>query len=615
MKNSKRLPSPSDLPNTAPLRARLARITFALAACACGVLSSNLRADETWEGGDGTWDFNHTASWNTGSATWTTNNQVPDFTTTPGTVTVDDSQGQVGANFLYFNSSSPTSSWDVAGQPVDLSIAGNGSSLVLFQDGNSGNVTIDAPLNIDTTLATDRYNIYSNAAASVTINGNVTLGAQTLATYNSDGNVTNTRSLIVGSSSNSTVFYLNGTFSDSAAGSTPASPAGVPIALRLAEGGATQDTYIINGDVSGLHGGVEIGSGNMVIDPTANLGTGTLNMYDDQDSSAENVAILAAKGATVSNYIYISMKYHSDGTYGNGTVGAYDASSVTFTGGIGLDNSGAILTAVDGGRATFTGDIVSHSPNGLSKTGAGTVVLASNNDYTLYNEFNSSVPGSTAFDIKQGTLLINNAKGTSPFGNNSGVIKIEGGATLGGSGYIQNGYSQMVVAESATSVIAPGEGGQANLGIFPSFGTLTLAGGLSVNTANGAAGGLTLDFKLDSARDVDQIDMQQGALTLTGLITVNLTSLDGGVETTSPYTLIQGTGDWSGSTDPDFDFIAPEGYTVSSYTFGVDPDLPYSDFQVLNVSFAATPEPSTYGLLGLGLLGLIAVRRFRRLNG
>jgi fibronectin-binding autotransporter adhesin len=574
-----------------------------IAATACGgfALTTPARADETWSGGNGTWDFNNTTDWS--GSPWTSNSQVAVFTTTPGTVTVDNSLGQVGDYFMYFNSSSPLSAWDIKGGTIDEAIAGGGNNLLIYQDGNSGNVTIDSNMNVDTTTNTDRYNILSNSTSSITLNGNITFG-------NQDGRTGNTnRSLIIGSTQNSAVFYLNGTFKDSSGSG------GTNINLRLAEGGATQDTYFINGDVSGLTAGIQIGSGNVVVDPTAVLGGNTIFMYDDQDNSSENVALYAAQGETIANGVYISMKYHSDGKYGNGTLGAYDASSVTYNGGIGLDNSGLVLTAAANGRATFNGNINNHSPNGLFKTGAGTDVLneAGGNSYGLNNDFSSS-PGTVLMDVQQGTLLINNTSG-SAFGGFGGTVKVEAGATLGGSGHVIGG--QQVVAEAANSVISPGDAGQANLGINAKIGTLTLAGGLD------AESGLTMNFKLNgegTAAGVNSDQLIVSDMTLTGNVTINLTALDTlKTGTGNFYTLIQDNGDWNGT--PNFTVNAPTGYELDP-TFGPDDGLndgkdlgyifdPTPGSGSFTVELVETPEPSTWAMMigGAALLGFFARRK------
>lgn len=74
---------------------------------------------------------------------------------------------------------------------------------------------------------------------------------------------------------------------------------------------------------------------------------------------------------------------------------------------------------------------------------------------------------------------------------------------------------------------------------------------------------------------------------------------------------LAGTGDNSGAYD--FVFNAPAGYTVVDY--GPETGPQYTTGQdYVYVQFALAPEPSTYALIGLGLPGLVVVRRFRRLS-
>jgi len=573
---------------------------IAAATTCAGLALTPLHGDETWDGGNGTWDFNNTPNWN-GSNTWSTNDQAAVFDTTPGTVTVDNSLGQVGDNYLYFNSSSTSSTWDVTGGTIDEAIAGNGNNLLIDQDGGSGNVTIDSNMNVDTTTNTDRYNIYSNSASSLTLNGNITFG-------NQDGLTGNTnRSLIIGSTNNNAVFYLNGTYADSSASG------GTAINLRLAEGGATQDTYFINGNISGLTGGVQIGSGNVVVDPTANTGTSTIFMYDDQGYNTENVALYAAQGDTITNSVYISMKYEFDSTGtienpGNATFGNYDATNTTFSGNIVFDNSGGILNTAANGRANFTGDFGGHSPNGLTKTGAGVAVLGTN-DYGIQNDFTTnSTRNNVAIDIQQGTVLANNGSNASAFGNNSGKVQVEAGATLGGNGGTSG--NQLTQAMAATAVIAPGDAGQANLGIHPSIGTLDLQGGLEADN------GLVMDFKLTGeglTPGTSNDFLEVSSFTLGGKVTVNLTALDA-LETGAgnDYTIFSDTNTFDTEDATDFTIVAPTGYKLdSTYGNGVGGGYDYTG-GVLTVQLVATPEPSTWAMMFGGLV-LLAVRLRRKL--
>jgi len=162
-----------------------------------------------------------------------------------------------------------------------------------------------------------------------------------------------------------------------------------------------------------------------------------------------------------------------------------------------------------------------------------------------------------------------------------------------------------------TSVIAPGDAGQANLGIHPTIGTLTLAGGLEADT------GLTMDFKLDGegtmvGKDSDELIVS--SMTLNGPLTINLTALDTLLTGAGNfYTLVQDNGDWDG-TPSSVTVNAPAGYELDTDFGGglgyVLDQTPGSGS--FSVELVATPEPSTWAMMFGGLV-LLAVRLRRKL--
>ena len=119
----------------------------------------------------------------------------------------------------------------------------------------------------------------------------------------------------------------------------------------------------------------------------------------------------------------------------------------------------------------------------------------------------------------------------------------------------------------------------------------------------------------------DFLTIGGGGMTLSGPIVINLTAVGNlPLLANTIYTLLLDYGNWDG-TPTSITVNAPTGYALDPYFGppdalgdGYDQGYVYDntpDSGGIYVELIQTPEPSTYGLLGLGLLALVALNRSR----
>ncbi len=172
-------------------------------------------------------------------------------------------------------------------------------------------------------------------------------------------------------------------------------------------------------------------------------------------------------------------------------------------------NLSADQQTVEVGNGAATVDAVLSgllSNGGLIKTGAGTLSLTSSNTYTLGTM------------VGAGTLLANNTVGS---GTGTGTVTICAGATLGGSGTIVPGVSNLVWIGGT---LAPGAGTATNVA-----GTALSINLGAVSNKVQFASGATATFKFGAPGSADQIrflNFGSGKLTLSNT-TINVANAGG----------------------------------------------------------------------------------------
>ena len=329
-------------------------------------------------------------------------------------------------------------------------------------------------------------------------------------------------------------------------------------------------------------GGTTISAGTLNINAAAALGTGALTI----------------SGGTLNNSTAGAITLSTNNAQNwNGDFAFTGTRSLNLgTGAVALSAS-RIVTA--DANALTVGGVISGVGFGLTKAGAGSLVLTSANTYTGATTISAgtlalgsvgSFVDSTVINLgttgSTGTLDLT-AKSSFAFGS---------GQTLTGVGTVNIGSGKIV---TVGGTFAPGN----STGIVNVIGDFTLSSGAISNfEINGPTAGTNFD-----QLNVSGLLTYGGALnlifgsTIDNGITLDLFGLSGSGSTGSSSS-ITATGIYAGS------FTNNSG----NWTFSTGSQIVTFAQSSGNLSFAAVPEPSTYAaLLGAAALGFVVWRRRR----
>jgi autotransporter-associated beta strand protein len=296
-------------------------------------------------------------------------------------------------------------------------------------------------------------------------------------------------------------------------------------------------------------GGTTLTSGTLHINNASALGTGTFTITGGalNNSSGSSITVAGNAQAWNANFSFAGTDALNLGT-----------GAVTLGG-----SAGSRTVTVTANTLTVGGIISDGTATGLTKAGAGTLVLSGHNTYT----------GTTA--VNAGTLVFT---GGSTGGGN---VTVANGATLN----IRGNYT---IGTAATSVTLSAGAGSAK-------GTLSLVDG-TANTLNvgaltvGGTGSATsfLDFEIGAPGVSDKIIANTFTAGVGGTV-LNFSQLDGTVPAAGSYSLIGYTNPPSGTSGLQVGAVpdAPAGQ-VGSYK------LSHTNLETrLNVVFAAASSNHT----------------------
>ena len=321
-------------------------------------------------------------------------------------------------------------------------------------------------------------------------------------------------------------------------------------------------------------GGTVVRSGVLYLENNASLGTGTVTA-GDASSGSSNINILTNGALTISNNVSIT-----NNTSGTITMGVNSSDNSTFSGALGLSDN-LTITAVSGGTATFSGVISdSAGTNGITKIGAGTLVLSGNNSYD----------GLTT--LTTGEMIINGDQSAA-----NGHITVASGTFLSGTGNAGGSVTSLDGKMSAGS-------GEWSVGTFSISGSnANLSGGTFVWDISdlSAVAGIGYDLlTFTSAYDLST-NLGGGALNIYVQDNNNYIGPNGGTAGNT-YEVMRGVTNFNESY---FNLDSNLINTVWSTTW-TD-----ANGGTLWLSYEVVPEPSTYFMCGF-IFVVITFRFFRK---
>ncbi len=314
------------------------------------------------------------------------------------------------------------------------------------------------------------------------------------------------------------------------------------------------------------------GKGNLIIAASASV-TGTLDM----NGKTETINGLVSAGTAVGIAPLAIVTNTNAGTASTLTLGDNDQTA-TYAGTI-VDGAGTVaITKIGAGTQTFSG---ANTYTGKTTVAAGTLLLSS-------STVNSTIAGSTVIDVQSGATL-----------NVAGISTL--GGFIVGSGQQLIGNGTVVGNTTVHGNLAPGA----------SPGALTFANDLTLTST-----AVTTMEILGTSRGV------AGGYDAINLGSTSVLTYDGNLILTMSGIIAGGTYDlfaFSTTALGAFDAISFGGgfYTGSWASMGAGlwtassngQDFSFSEVTGDLAVTAAIPEPSTWALLGLGLMAVVMLRR------